>query len=87
MKVTFIGFTEGGRRESHRDWALQLEPETEFEESFINAVWNLREPDACLLSLKGKLGFLIAGRKLQREKGGGLVPEVEGGDANAGNNT
>jgi len=37
MKVDFLGFK--GNRHNHQDWALEIKTETEFEKSFISALF------------------------------------------------
>lgn len=37
MKVEFIGFQ--GNRQSHQDWALEIITETEFEKTFLSALF------------------------------------------------
>ncbi len=38
MKVEFIGFQ--GNRQGHQDWAFNIITETEFEKTFISALFN-----------------------------------------------
>ncbi len=37
MKIDFLGFQ--GNRQNHQDWALEVIPETEFEKTFISALF------------------------------------------------
>lgn len=38
MKIDFLGFQ--GNRQNHQDWAFEIIPETDFEKTFIRALFN-----------------------------------------------
>ena len=38
MKVRFIGFK--GNRQNHQDWAIEIITETEFEQTFLSALFD-----------------------------------------------
>ena len=40
MKVEFLGLQDGGKRQSHRDFAIEIIAETDFEQSFFQALFD-----------------------------------------------
>jgi hypothetical protein len=62
MKIELIGFT--GNRQNHQDWALEIIAETDFEQTFFNALFasgitrKQMQPKASLL-FKSERGISI----------------------------
>ncbi len=58
MKVEFIGFA--GNRQNHQDWAIEIIAETDFEQSFFQALFNSEggqksmQPKSSLLCKSGR---------------------------------
>lgn len=65
MKVEFLGLSELSKRQDHRDFALHLVTETDFEQSFLGALLDSGRgrtchPKASLLVLDGgKISIMI----------------------------
>ena len=57
MKVRLIAYE--GNRQQLKDFALLLEPETEFEDDLIKAILNKAEADVSIIAQDGKIGILI----------------------------
>ena len=64
MKVGFLGLTEHSKRQGHKDFALELKTETDFEQSFLVALLDssggkICHPKASLLCIDGKISIMI----------------------------
>lgn len=66
MKVEFIGLDELSKRQGHKDFAIHLVTETDFELSFLKALLKSNynkgivcHPKATLLALDGKISIMI----------------------------
>lgn len=40
MKVEFLGLTSGSKRQNHKDWAIEIITETDFEQTFFEGLFD-----------------------------------------------
>ncbi len=72
MKVEFLGLSKLLKRQNHRDFALELVTETDFEQSFLGALLdsaggNVCHPKATLLYIDGKISIMLIREDEQNE--------------------
>ena len=59
MKVEFLGLTAG--RQSHRDFAIEIIAETDFEQTFFNALFDQMQPKSALVWASGRGCSIMVG--------------------------